>query len=150
MYSDICKETHLMKAFRKVKQNKGCPGVDRQSILQFEEHITAHIRELSRLLTERRYAPLPVQRIFIPKANGNKRPLGIPAVRDRVVQQAVLDLIQPILEPLFAEASYGFRPGRSAHIRYREHLREASSRLSLRTCILPSLTERLKEETGNL
>lgn len=115
MYNLITEETTLIRAFLAVKKNKGCPGIDKQSILRFEEHLGANIRELSRLLKEKRYEPLPAKRVFIPKANGKKRPLGIPAVRDRVVQQAVRSVIEPSLEKLFNNASYGFRPNRSAH-----------------------------------
>lgn len=114
MYSTLLYETRLIKAFLAVSRNKGCPGIDGQTVADFREHLRPHIRELSRLLTARRYHPLPARRVFIPKPNGKERPLGIPAVRDRVVQQAVLDLIQPKLEPTMNDASYGFRPGRSA------------------------------------
>ena len=89
MYQTITHETTLMRAFLAVWHNKGCPGIDKQSIQQFGEHIGVHIRELSRLLQEKRYEPLPAARVYIPKPNGKQRPLGIPAVRDRIVQQAV-------------------------------------------------------------
>jgi group II intron reverse transcriptase/maturase len=115
MYENITKEPALLKAFLGVKKNRGCPGIDRQSVAQYQNHLTQNTRELARLLAEKKYRPLPVKRVYIPKANGKKRPLGIPAVRDRVVQQAVLDQIQPSLEPSFKEASFGFRPGKSAH-----------------------------------
>ncbi len=114
MYEVIHEETTLIRAFLKVKRNKGCPGTDRQSIQSFEQHLGVHIRELSRLLREKRYQPLPARRVYIPKANGKERPLGIPAVRDRVVQQALLDIIEPSLERTFSDASYGFRKGKSA------------------------------------
>jgi group II intron reverse transcriptase/maturase len=115
MYEIITQETTLVRAFLSVKRNKGCPGIDKQSIATFEEHLGTNIRELSRLLKEKRYEPLPAKRVFIPKANGKQRPLGIPAVRDRVVQQAVRSVIEPTFEKLFNNASYGFRPHRSAH-----------------------------------
>jgi len=114
MYRSILEETRLLRAFLAVRRNNGCPGIDRQSIQHFREHLGIHIRELSRLLKDKRYQPLPAVRVYIPKSNGKRRPLGIPAVRDRIVQQAVLEAIQPTLEQTFSAASYGFRPGRSA------------------------------------
>jgi len=115
MYNTVTEETTLTRAFIAVQKNRGCPGIDRQSIKQFNEHLGIYIRELSRLLREKRYKPLPSVRVSIPKPNGRTRPLGIPAVRDRVVQQAVRQTIEPILERTFNNASYGFRAGRSAH-----------------------------------
>lgn len=114
MYDNLLQEWRLIRAFLAVRRNKGCPGIDRQSIQHFREHLGVHIRELSRLLKEKRYRPLPAVRVYIPKPNGKRRPLGIPAVRDRVVQQAVLEAIEPRLEPTFSDASYGFRTGRGA------------------------------------
>ena len=105
----------LMKAYIKVKKNKGCAGIDNQSIEEYEKNLNLNTRELSRLLTEKRYEPLPVKRIYIKKANGKLRPLGIPAVKCRVVEQTVLDAIQPKLESIFSDSSYGFRPNRSAN-----------------------------------
>jgi RNA-directed DNA polymerase len=115
MYQNITHETTLMRAFLAVRRNKGCPGIDRESIEQFGNHLRTQIQELARLLEQKRYQPLPAKRVYIPKANGNRRPLGIPAVRDRIVQQAVRETIEPRLEQTFSEASYGFRPGRNAH-----------------------------------
>lgn len=115
MYENLTKESALLKAFLGVRKNKGCPGIDKQSIQEYQNHLTQNTREIARLLSEKKYKPLPIQRVYIPKANGKKRPLGIPAVRDRIVQQAVLDQIQPKLEPLFKGSSFGFRPGKNAH-----------------------------------
>lgn len=114
VYEDICTETSLMRAFICVKRNKGSAGIDSVSIRQVEKTLGLHIRELSRLLRQERYKPLPARRVYIPKKNGKKRPLGIPAVRDRIVQEAVKEAIQPTLERVFSEVSYGFRPGRGA------------------------------------
>jgi group II intron reverse transcriptase/maturase len=114
MYSYVCQETTLLQAWSKVKQNKGAGGVDGQTIASFERQLGKHIRELSRTLTNKTYRPLPVRRVFIPKANGKLRPLGIPAVRDRVVQQAVRMVIEPSIDRTMSDDSYGFRPHKSA------------------------------------
>jgi len=114
MMKQITDMSALADAFQAVRRNRGCGGVDKVSIARFERHLDCHLTELSRMLREGQYQPLPVRRVLIPKLNGATRPLGIPAVRDRVVQQAVLTAVQPLVEPLFSEASYGFRPRRSA------------------------------------
>lgn len=114
MYSDIASRENLKKAFAKVKRNKGCAGIDQKSVVWFEANLESQTKELSRLLDQGRYQPLPVKRVFILKTNGNPRPLGIPAVRDRVAQQALLEDIQPILEPIMSPSSFGFRPGKNA------------------------------------
>ena len=106
---------NLLLAWEKVKANRGAGGIDGQTIKQYEAHLVDNLQELHRVLREGKYQPLPVRRVYIPKADGGERPLGIPAVRDRVVQQAVLQVLQPIFEPLFEDCSYGFRPARSAH-----------------------------------
>lgn len=114
MYQLICQTDNLVKAFAKVKRNRGGFGVDRISLKQYGNNLARNTKELARLLEQERYSPLPVRQVLIPKANGKLRPFGIPTVRDRVVQQAILEVIQPIFEPIFSPASYGFRPGKSA------------------------------------
>lgn len=117
----------LRKAFKQVKKNKGSGGIDKVSISKYENNMKEYLKELERLLEQRKYRPLPLKRAYIPKSNGKKRPLGIPAVRDRIVQQAVLTTIQPTFEPIFSNSSYGFRPKRSAHNavnKVQEHLNE--------------------------
>lgn len=104
----------LKSAFAIVKRNHGSGGIDQISMLEYERHLDRNLMELLRRIKTREYAPLPVRRVHIPKPNGKTRPLGIPAIRDRVVQQAVLSVIQPQLEPMFRANSYGFRPGKSA------------------------------------
>lgn len=106
--------SNLLLAWEKVRANRGAGGVDGESLKQYELHLVNNLQELHRLLKEGKYQPVPVRRVYIPKANGEQRPLGIPTVRDRVVQQAVLQVLQPLFEPLFEECSYGFRPARSA------------------------------------
>jgi len=106
---------NLYVAWEKVKANKGSGGIDDVSIKEIEQNLMLNIEEIHRLLYEDRYQPQPVKRVWIPKPDGNKRPLGIPTVRDRVVQQAILNKLTPIFEPKFLDCSYGFRPNRSAH-----------------------------------
>lgn len=105
---------NLILAWEKVRVNKGAGGVDGETLKQYEKNLVNNLQELHRLLKEGKYQPAPVRRVYIPKPNGEKRPLGIPTVRDRVVQQAVLQVLQPLFEPLFEPCSYGFRPARSA------------------------------------
>ena len=104
---------NLRAAFAEVKANRGGPGVDHQTIEMFESHLEANLEYLSRSLREETYSPLAIQRVWIPKpGTKEKRPLGIPTVRDRVVQSALRHSLEPIFERDFAEHSYGFRPNR--------------------------------------
>jgi group II intron reverse transcriptase/maturase len=103
------------KAFLKVKSAKGAAGVDGQTIEDFGGDLQKNLDMLVKELREKSYRPLPVKRVEIPKAGGGKRKLGVPAVRDRVVQQALLEILQPIYDPEFHPSSYGYRPGRSCH-----------------------------------
>jgi len=105
----------LARAFKKVKSAKGSAGIDGQTIKEFAESETANIDQLLTELREKSYEPQAVRRVVIPKPTGGERQLGIPAVRDRVVQQALLEILQPIFEPEFHPSSYGYRPGRSSH-----------------------------------
>jgi RNA-directed DNA polymerase len=106
---------NLEAAWRKVRSNKGSAGVDHVTVRQFAAHEPEELSRLQERLIAGRYTPSPGLRIQIPKGDGKTRPLGIPTVRDRVVQTAVRNVIEPIFEREFAEHSYGFRPGRSAH-----------------------------------
>lgn len=104
---------NLRAGFAKVKANRGAAGVDHQTIKMFDAHLEENLEKLSRLLREGRYSPQAIRRHWIPKPGSNeKRPLGIPTVRDRVVQAALLNVLEPIFERDFAEQSYGFRPNR--------------------------------------
>lgn len=111
----VYKTLNLNIAWEKVRANKGSGGIDRVTLEEFERNLEGNLLEIHRLLYEDRYEPTDVRRVWIPKPNGDKRPLGIPTVRDRVVQQALLNRLGKILEPKFLECSYGFRPNRSAH-----------------------------------
>jgi RNA-directed DNA polymerase len=114
MFEQVCGMENLKAAFAQVKRNKGCPGVDEVSIQRYEAKLDGHLAELRRFLLSETYRPLPVKSVLIPKSNGKHRPLGIPTIRDRVVQQAILQIIQPPLDPTFSPASFGFRPNKSA------------------------------------
>jgi len=106
---------NLYKAFQKVKSNKGTYGIDKESIEDFEKDLQENIIRLSEELKGKRYKPQAVRRVEIPKENGKTRLLGIPTVKDRVVQQTLLEILNPIFEPDFHPSSYGYRPGRSCH-----------------------------------
>jgi len=110
----ICDKWNLHHAAQKVIKNGGSAGIDNQDIEEFKENYKLNMREIHRQLKEDRYEPSPVLRVFIPKGDGRERPLGIPTVRDRVVQEAVRRIVEPIFEKVFCECSYGFRKGRSA------------------------------------
>ena len=108
----------MREAFKAVKRNRGAAGIDKVSIGMFEENLDANLAALKRdLKTRGAFCPKPLRRVWIPKdAKGTKfRPLGIPAVRDRVAQEVIRRLLEPVFEPLFHDCSFGFRPGRSCH-----------------------------------
>lgn len=114
LFEQICAEDNLMRAFVAVKRNKGAAGVDGQTIEAFEKNLNKEIAELAQDVREWRYRPKPVKRVEILKADGKSmRKLGIPTVRDRVLQTCLKEVIEPTFEPIFSENSYGFRPGRS-------------------------------------
>ncbi len=115
LYDRMLRRGSLLKAFKKVKSAKGAGGIDGQSINDFAASLEANIDCLLAELKEKSYQPLAVRRVEIPKPSGGVRLLGIPAIRDRVVQQALLDILQPIFDPDFHPSSYGYRPGHSAH-----------------------------------
>jgi RNA-directed DNA polymerase len=114
----VFSELNLFTSARKVLGKKGAAGVDRQTVEDFAEHEIKEIRALHEKLCKDTYRPSPVRRVWIPKgpqATGEKRPLGIPTVRDRVVQTALVRVIEPIFDESFHERSFGFRHGRSCH-----------------------------------
>jgi len=115
LYDRMLQEDDLRKAFKKVKSSRGAAGIDRQSIGNFAGDLNGNLSCLLAQLREKSYRPLPVRRVEIPKDSGGMRKLGIPAVRDRVVQQMLLNILQPIFDPHFHPSSFGYRPGRSAH-----------------------------------
>ena len=108
--------TNLEEAFREVKRNDGAAGVDGVTVKAFQEQLEDNVRALQQALQAKTYRPKPVRRVYIPKADGTLRPLGIPTVGDRVVQAATKRVLEPIFEAKFLDCSFGFRPGRSAHM----------------------------------
>lgn len=115
LYDRMLSKERLRRAFLKVKSAKGAAGVDGQTIEDFACDLQKNLDMLLKELKGKSYRPQPVKRVEIPKAGGGKRKLGIPSVRDRVVQQALLEILQPIYDPEFHPSSYGYRPGRSCH-----------------------------------
>ena len=117
--------TNLGMAWESVKANGGSGGIDKVTIAAFQEVAEVELARLHEELKQGTYRPMPVRRILIPKKGklGEKRPLGIPAIRDRVCQQALKNRLEPIFEPLFSECSLGYRPGRSTHQAMRNEIR---------------------------
>ena len=117
---------NLRKALARVRRNKGAPGLDGMTVGELGAHLKDHWPETKSRLLDGTYEPQPVRRVEIPKASGGVRPLGVPTVLDRFIQQAVMQVLQGDWDGSFSDASYGFRPGRSAHQaiqRAQEHIR---------------------------
>src|ERR1700684_149562 len=115
LYDKICREDILRHAYRLARANAGAPGVDGMTFAQIEAGgLDAWLASLREDLVARTYRPAPVRRVMIPKPGGGERPLGIPTIRDRVVQTAAKLVLEPIFEADFEDGAYGYRPGRSA------------------------------------
>lgn len=118
----ILDEGNLMSAMQKVISNRGKPGIDGMTVKAMKGYFIEHMDEIISSIREMKYQPQPVRRVYIPKANGKKRPLGIPTTIDRVVQQAIAQQLAVIYEPLFSEHSYAFRVNRDCHGAIKEAL----------------------------
>lgn len=110
-----CERRNLLVALKRVRQNAGSPGIDGMTVEELSGYLRVHWPRLREDLLAGAYQPQPVRRVAIPKPGGGERELGIPTVLDRFIQQALLQVLQPLFDPTFSDASYGFRPGRSAH-----------------------------------
>ena len=119
----ILSKDNLQIAIKKVKQNKGAPGIDKMTVHEFEDWFNQYQEDVISKIMNKQYRPMPVKRVYIPKPNGKERPLGIPTVVDRVIQQAMLQVLTEIYEPIFSDHSFGFRPRRNAHMALEEVLR---------------------------
>ena len=127
LMEEVCERENLRRALKRVKANKGSPGVDGMKVEQLPGYLREHWPSIRRELLAGTYRPQPVRRVEIPKPKGGVRKLGIPTVVDRFIQQAVLQVLQEHWDRTFSEYSYGFRPGRSAHqaiVRAQEYIAE--------------------------
>lgn len=115
LLQQVLSRENMVKAWKRVKANKGSAGADGLTIEQTVEHLKTRWPYIREALLNGTYRPQPVRRVEIPKPTGGTRELGIPTVTDRLIQQALLQVLQPLIDPTFSEFSYGFRPGRSAH-----------------------------------
>lgn len=125
MLERILTKENVTRAWRQVRRNHGAPGVDGMTVEEFPTYARAHWQEIRTALMDGRYRPSPVRRVEIPKRSGGKRKLGIPTVIDRVIQQAIAQVLTKVFDPGFSESSFGFRRGRSAHDavrQVREHI----------------------------
>lgn len=127
LLEQILSYENMKKAWKQVKSNKGAPGIDGITVDAFPEHTRDQWANIKTELLEGKYTPSAVRRVEIDKPDGGKRPLGIPNVLDRLIQQGIAQILSDIFDPFFSEHSYGFRPGRSAHqavYQVREYIRE--------------------------
>lgn len=115
LIEEILSVENLNEAIKRVKANKGASGIDKMSVDKLEPYFNEHREEIIESIMNKTYKPQPVRRVYIPKSNGKLRPLGIPTVVDRVIQQAIAQRLVPIYENVFSEYSYGFRPNRDCH-----------------------------------
>jgi RNA-directed DNA polymerase len=110
----VLESGNVKRAWQQVKRNHGAPGVDGMTVEEFPTYARERWKSIRQSLLDEKYRPSPVRRVYIPKPDGRKRALGIPTVIDRVIQQAIAQVLTPIFDPEFSESSFGYRPGRSA------------------------------------
>ena len=115
LMEEVCDRKNLQMAWRRVRGNKGSPGVDGMTVESAKDYLREHWPSIRSQLLDGTYQPQPVKRVELPKPDGGIRKLGVPCVVDRLIQQALLQVLQGRWDPTFSEYSYGFRPGRSAH-----------------------------------
>lgn len=115
LIEEILSDVNLKEAIKRVKSNKGVPGIDKMTVDEIDKYFEMNKESIKKSILEKKYKPQPVRRVYIPKSNGNKRPLGIPTVVDRVIQQAIAQVLSRIYDSKFSSNSFGFRPKRSAH-----------------------------------
>jgi retron-type reverse transcriptase len=112
----ILDDENIKAAIQAVQSNKGAPGIDKMPVEALKSYFAENGKEIKAQIRSKKYQPQPVRRVYIPKANGKQRPLGIPTVVDRVIQQAVAQVLSRGYERYFSEYSYGFRPNRDCHM----------------------------------
>lgn len=122
LINEIVEARNFWEAWMSVKRNHGAAGIDKMPVEELDVYLPKHMDEITQSIREKRYKASPVRRVYIPKPNGTKRPLGIPTVIDRVVQQAATQVLSKLYEPVFSDHSYGFRPKRSCHMAIRKAL----------------------------
>lgn len=127
LLEEILSKDNMIKAFNAVRKNKGGPGVDGMTVNGLRTFLKSHWLQVKSSLMQGTYKARAVKRIEIPKPNGGIRELGIPTVLDRLIQQAILQCLQPSIDATFSQNSYGFRPGRSAHDAIRELKKKVKS-----------------------
>jgi len=116
LMEQVCDPKNLVRAYRRVRSNKGKPGVDGMTVHELADWLRENSAALTASLLDGTYRPQTVRGVQIPKPGGGQRQLGIPTVVDRLVQQMILQVLNPIFDPTFSHSSYGFRPGRDAHM----------------------------------
>lgn len=115
LMEEVVASANMRRAWKQVKANKGAPGVDGMTLADFPAFAREHWSTIRGRLIDGTYLPQPVRRVMTPKPGGGERALGIPTVVDRLIQQAIAQVLTPIFDPGFSESSFGFRPNRSAH-----------------------------------
>lgn len=112
LLEEMLSDKNIMEAYKQVKRNKGAPGVDGMTVSELKGYLDENLEIIREQIRSRKYKPSPVKRVEIPKDNGGVRKLGVPTVIDRLIQQAIVQVLTPIYEPIFSDSSYGFRPNR--------------------------------------
>lgn len=127
LMEEVVSQANMFRAYRRVYSNKGSAGIDDMPVAELKDYLQTNWEQLKEQLLSDAYYPQPVKSVKIPKPNGGQRELGIPTVLDRLIQQALHQVLSPLFEPDFSESSYGFRPGRSAHqavLQSQQYIRE--------------------------